>query len=328
MGKNKESVIDNKLVELFSKEVMQPLFPMWKESFATATVHPDEKKAKSIGLGEFGLNEKNVKSPYFYTGKYQFVHYTSLQNCINIIREKKIRLYSLLSMDDKEEFSYSAETFGTKLNEYDNEDLKKIIFCFSLASYKDEMDKENLDLWRAYAQDGRGVGIVFSMNKRQAKNWVGYALSEVYYQDKSLEKYQEVRERYINFKKMNDFTIENFDMLFYRYHAFHKTKLYKNEREIRLLFFIEDFFNTQTSAFSCMDLNSNGKIRNYFELELESVDESEPNIKIDKILLGYRLNQNNRYSLQQVISQYNEQFKNKIEVDFTILKSHFNKDEK
>jgi hypothetical protein len=68
--------------------------------------------------------------------------------------------------------------------------VKENVFCFSMSEYNNETNKNNLGLWRSYAQDGKGVGIVFSIERNKMEDWQNYTLSKVYYKYKDLAKYK------------------------------------------------------------------------------------------------------------------------------------------
>ncbi len=335
-------MIDSHAIEAFNREVMRPVFPNWDVRSAFAITGGKEMRAGNISLHNEISNRNNIGSPYSYNKKHIFVHYTSLQNCIQIVKEKKIRLYSLKNMDDKEEFSLSSKKAGLVLSEYEDERIKEKIFCFSMSEYNNELSKNNLSLWRSFGQDGKGIGIVFSIESEKKKDWFNYTLSKVFYKEKDLDKYSEFFKRYEDFKLKHKLVINNFSALLYRYFSFHKNSIYKDEREIRLLYTCNPDTYTEYGRKPLWELNGNQTLRNYIELDLEWQFDEEtrnklisnnfnpdiqvnPIIRIEKILLGYRLTNFNFRDLQRVLFQYKNKYKEPFKIDFCGLHEHFNR---
>lgn len=335
-------MIDSKAIEAFNQEVMQPLFPQWNVRGAFAVTGGHEKRASQILLHNDIRNRHNLGSPYSYKNKHSFVHYTSLQNCIQIVKEKKIRLYSLQSMDDKDEFTIATNKLNFELSEYEKERVKEKIFCFSMSEHNNEESKNNLSLWRSFAQDGKGVGVVFSIDAKKKSDWQNYTLSKVFYNEKDLGKYPELIRRYEAFRLKYNLTINNFNALLYRYLSFHKNRIYNDEREVRLLYSINPETYTEYGRRPIWELNYNQQLRNFIELELEwQLDDKTrkfiiaqnmnpdiqiiPSIKIVKILLGYRIDNNTFHDLHKILFQYMDKYKQPFKIEFCRLREHFSK---
>ena len=172
-----KSSIDDEKIELFLNEVLKVyLLPNAKvmQSFAMGPVGINKCNHVSLGLSEKFSQYKN--SNYFYEGKYKFIHYTSIPKLINILRDKKIRLYDLRAMDDKDEFNFAHKVCGESTNFTINE-AKKRIFCLSMCKYELEEREESLNMWRQFGNDGFGAGIVFNFAKTHRNNWINYMLN-------------------------------------------------------------------------------------------------------------------------------------------------------
>lgn len=329
---NHKSIIDNIAIEHFFSDVLKNVLPKGRHQSASYFGPAEATVAAEINLDLSDSNEINEDSDYFYTKKYSFIHYTSFFNLLTILKEKKIRLYNLCGMDDKEEFEVSLQNSSKKLSEYEIKEIKKKIFCFSMCETDLESKEESLPLWRNYAQDGHGVGIVLSFNKRYAKDWLHTMLSKVYYDQKHLDKYLKVEALYTEFKNKYKLSISNFDEMFYKYFAFHKSSIYRSEREVRLVY-CQGFhlYNEPPVKF---DVTRRYKKTTYIELDLEwempdqfkkqNFKNIRPIINLDKIILGYRLSNDAKWDLVDVCNTHLKNFKNRPKIEDSSLFKHFN----
>jgi len=331
----KESIIDDKAIDLFFTTVLKGVLPKGRQQSARYFGPAESTRASEINLDLSDSNEINEASDYFYRKKYSFIHYTSFFNLLNILKEKKIRLYNLYGMDDKEEFELPLKTSSQKLSDYQIKEIKKKIFCFSMCETDLEFKEESLPLWRNYAQDGKGIAIVLTFNKRYAKDWLHTMLSKVYYDKKHLEKFLKAESLYADFKSKHKLSISNFDEMFYKYYAFHKSSIYKSEKEVRLIY-CEGFHSYNEPPIK-YDVNSRYKKTSYIELDLEwemperfrnqNFRNIRPIISIDKIIFGYRLANDAKWEIADVFNTHLRQFKNKPEIINSPLFNHFNEKE-
>ncbi|MBK7853981.1 MAG: hypothetical protein IPJ79_02925 [Bacteroidetes bacterium] len=85
-------------------------------------------------------------SPYYYSDSRKLIHFTSNQKLISILRDKKIRLYSLAGMDDNDEFLCSYKNIlGKPVDDYFSNEIKKMIYCLSLCDYNHEGTEKSLN---------------------------------------------------------------------------------------------------------------------------------------------------------------------------------------
>jgi len=334
---NRESILDHEAIDHFVSDVLKQFLPNARYASAGYFGPAEATRASQINMDLADSNGINVGSQYFYNRKYSFIHYTSVQVLLNILKEKKIRLYNLYGMDDKEEFEIPLNYSNKKLTDYEIKEIKKRIFCFSMCQTKLETKEESLPQWRSYAQDGQGVGIVFSFDKAFAKDWVHFMLSKVYYHAKSLDTFLKIEDLYNDFKLKYDLTITNFDEMFYKYFAFHKSKIYSSEKEVRLIYF-QGFHHHNEPSIKA-DVNRSNKKTSYIELELEwSWDEKtkefiqkqgiepknvRPIVSIDKIVFGYRLSNSTKWDLVEVCNEHLKKFTRKPVIEDSTLLSHF-----
>ncbi len=333
----RENIFDYEAIKHFYKDVLFSMLPNAKHKSIGYIGPAEAKRASNMSIDLADTNEINADSKYYYTKKYSFIHYTSIPILLNIIKERKIRLYNLQGMDDKEEFEVSLNSFSKKISAYQIQEIKKKLFCFSMCEVDLEKKEESLPLWRNYGQDGNGVGIVFSFNKRFAKDWVHFMLSQVYYNPKYLENFAKIETLYNNFKSKHNLTINNFDEMFYRYFAFHKSKIYSTEREVRLIYC--QGFRSYEEPQVKLDINRRNEKTSYIELDIEwewdkktkdfiieqgiTPKNIRPKITIDEIILGYRLSNKAKYDISEVCSKHSNNLKKRPEISNSSLFEHF-----
>lgn len=332
-----ESIFDENAINHFYTDVLKHFLPNARHKSLSHFGSPNTKRASNIGFDLADSNDINLKSDYFYTKKYSFIHYTSIPVLLNIIKEKKIRLYNLHGMDDKEEFEVSLKYLPKDLSDYDVSEIKKNIFCLSMCEEDLEEKSQSLANWRNYGLDGNGVGILISFNKRFAKDWVHFLLSKVYYDEKYLRKFIKINNNYSSFRTEYNLSFNNFDEIFYKYFAFHKSNIYSSEKEVRLLY-CQGFESFQKPPVK-YDINRRNEKTSYIELEIEWEWDKKtkefitkqgiipklvrPVITIDKIILGYRLSNKAKWDIAEVLQASATNFKKKFKIEDSQLFEHF-----
>lgn len=318
----RKSSLDDEKIELFISEVVRKnLLPNAKfaSAFAMGAAGVDKFSYASVDLSDSFANYR--KSNYFFDGAYKFIHYTSVPKLLSIIRDKRIRLYDLRGMDDKDEFDFGHKVLNKK-SSYLTKEAKKRIFCLSMCKYELEEKEQSLNMWRQFGLDGHGIGIVLEFAKSHRSSWIHYILSQVHYGDHTLKKLYKTCEVYVEFSKKYNFTIRNFDEFLYKLFCFHKQHIYKDEKEVRLIY--NNDFRTSQPTKGIADLNSKLQKSSYHELELEwdrwktfngdyqkyqeRVKTIYPYVSIDKIIFGYRISNSNKYNIVETVSVYKSNF--------------------
>ncbi len=179
------------------------------------------------------------ESDYYYNDKNRFIHYTSLHNAINIINEGFIRMNDITLLDDPQELVFATKPFLANYNKDEFKQLKGRTFSLSMCK------EDNFDMWRLYGDNGRGVALVFKFFN-DFDEWKGSVLSKIYYDDQEkLKVFGDLIRLDSEFHTAHNILITE-DFLRRRkkilpwisiFLAFHKTSLYKNENEIRLVKF-------------------------------------------------------------------------------------------
>lgn len=266
----------------------------------------DEKKITGVYAGLKHENSIYKGSKYFYPGSdniIELVHFTSIESVLGIIHSQNLRLKSLNNVNDPNEINYCAEVFG--LEKEDIENNKKGTLSVSFCDYKNELQEigdntNNLDLWRFYGHDGRGVCIKFTLENDQEK-WNTFQLSRIKYGVDEIKKYKEMAEDVNIFNE----THPNLYINLVKFFAFHKSNIFKNENEVRLL--LTAYYKKETDSlllfresgiqdeiYPKSEKNENSffvylPLLNCKNTEAQSYFfESAPKIIIDEIILGYR----------------------------------------
>jgi hypothetical protein len=184
------------------------------------------------------------------------------------------------------------------------DEQKKSISSISLCEYNTndidfETNASNLDLWRFYGQDGKGVAIKFVIENTQEK-WDSFHLCPILYGKEKLDYFMLLANILEDFNKKHPHLYLHFIKIF----AFYKNKIFQNEKEVRLIF--SSYFDNErndiifnTAGFNDDHYPKKSFINNSFYISLPLTNNlndraqkaflsRSPNIKIDEIILGYR----------------------------------------
>ena len=157
-----EKKIDD-LKKRYLEEVVHPSFPFIKYFGGTSWSNQINYKPQvSFHLSKAFVNFKG--SEYYFSRADKFIHYTSLNNAVNIINDGFFRLNSLAYMDDPQELIYAGNEILGNYEPSELKALKEDVFCISLCEYDENNNPDNFDSWRLYGHNGNGVGIVFKFS--------------------------------------------------------------------------------------------------------------------------------------------------------------------
>lgn len=335
--KRHRSALDDEKIKLFMNTVVKKhLLPNARYGSASAL---GPAGAEKFNYANIDLSDSfNIyrKSKYYYEGNYRFIHYTSITKLLSIIREKKLRMYDLRGMDDKDEFGFA---YGSVLRDSESfiENIKPKVFCFSMCEYEVEEKKKSLNLWRQFGADGYGAGIVIEFNKKDRSEWFRYMLSKVHYGERYLDKLKTTKAAYEAFRTEHTFSVQNVDEFFYKLFCFHKQDIYREEQEVRFLY--NEGFSYHDKESELLDISSKMKLTSYHELAIEDdrweIDKGEdrkyyermrrifPYITVKAVVLGYRLSNNQKWEIADALRPYLENYKHKPEIIASKLQGHF-----
>lgn len=191
--------------------------------------HPNEQFSKFES--EFVDDQTRFKDTCYHcevSGK-KFVHFTSLQACMEILSTGLIRMYNPSHGNDPNEIVYAAN------QKFDNElQAQHAIHQLFTLSLCDETVLEDLLMWRFYGADGGGVALVFEFENSE-ENWSNWYFGRVQYgeteEHKQLEAFHEDLKQEFGENKSPKIDLDLMPL-----YAFHKSKLFHTENENRLLF--------------------------------------------------------------------------------------------
>ena len=229
--------------------------------------------------------------------------YVSLETAFNIISSQAIRMNSIVGMNDSSETNFVGKLFyGQEYLDRIPEESEKIndIFILSCSS----IDKEDdLTQWRLYADDAKGVCLIFEVNKPQYR----YDVKKVIYIDPQQEKDS-------FFNKIKDFVSKN-SIVFKNFHTwchFIKSKDYEIESEVRVLY--ENIKIKKQNWFLAKPINV---LSSYIDVEL---NDDFP-LKLKKIILGPKCpeKETNREQLRVLL---NRKGFDEVKVDFSKIDNY------
>lgn len=216
--------------------------------------------------------------------------YTTLSTLMKILNSRKIRMNSIVAMNDKTEGNYVSELIRTYTESIEQKSDKYLFadrkFITSFTKLKND-----LKMWRLYGDNGKGVCLVFEMMEGRAEK-----IKEIIYIHKHENFYKDVtslmnsiKESKINFRIA---LIEQND-------TFIKSKEFGFESECRLL---EEVLEP-TGWYVNSEYNI---ITPYIEKDLYSLDvkyEKAFPLKLKAIILGSAMSEKdlNKYQIENIL---------------------------
>lgn len=201
---------------------LKETFP--QENLADESINED---GRSISLPEH--LESNIKNLILSDEPLptNICRYVSLETVFNIISNKTIRMNCIVGMNDSSEINFVGKTFyGPEYLNRIPDEKEKINDIYILSCSSIEM-KDDLTQWRLYADDAKGVCLVFEVNKPQYR----YDVRKITYIDPE-------QENDSFFGKIKELVSKN-NIVFKNFHTwchFLKPKDYKIEAEVRVLY--------------------------------------------------------------------------------------------
>jgi len=277
-----------------------------KDEFIAEVLAPttgiDFGLSNSIGGFELILcdhNEHYKSSPFYYDEQTDFLHFTSAENLLKIIKTNSLRLYRFLNRPDMENYDFAQEALGIQnINQ-----AKYNTFILSMCELQDEY---NSGSWNLYADNSKGVAVKLSFSNDLEK-WGMFHLSKVFYKkDKQFDTYQELLKEF-----QKKYSMPWFNVDFSRFAGFYKKTQYSKENEVRLLCYHRQVVTALPPPRNTIQFDENGNQYVKIELFNDSTNvtrhnEWKPKPKISEIILGANFNN------QQVIEEIKELMPNVI----------------
>ena len=208
--------------------------------------------------------------------KEQFVgKYTTMNTLFEILKNGKTRLNSIISMNDKTETSFLTDMTKNYDEPSETAELTTIRANSTLIiSFSTNTD--NLDMWRWYGDDGKGVCLVFERDVTKDEDVMSVA-----YVDATLQKQIDKVKRFLDDLKKEDVDFRFHQFEDYRHYI--KPKEYKPEGECRMM--------VKTGHHDGWFVHSeNGIMTPYIEAKLVNMVNCEVEgvfpYKLSKVILG------------------------------------------
>lgn len=208
----------------------------------------------------------------------EIAKYTSFETLVAILQSGKMRMNSIVSMNDKTETDFLEGVFRNYKEEYE-QDYDKYLFADKefLTSFTKRIDE--LDMWRLYGDNARGVCMVFERDNKDGDN-----LYEINYINpaKDLNKVEKL------IKALKSQKIKFRLNLLQEYRHFLKHSDFETEDEYRLL------MSSDKPDGWCVN-SENGILTPYLERELRKkgkVVKNDYPFKLSKIILGPAMKEN------------------------------------
>jgi hypothetical protein len=286
-------------------------------------------------------NSNLYRSQYSYRENPKFVHFTSLEKLKSIIKSRHIRLYNLHNLNDPREYSFAGGLM--EFNTRNREDAKENMFLLSMCKtdiLRGPLENE-FNMWRLYGEYGKGVCIQFDFSTNKLSDWRDYFLSKVFYGAASKTNLKELNKMLSKYENDSPKTTVDLAQIV----AFHKSNLYKLEKEVRLVFDnrvkkvhgARQYFDSSNKLLSPI-LNDDSerslvtkKVIKYLELPVyhepfDSISENIPVPKIRKVILGFAHAENFENVSNELAGMINDSLGYKVEVELSrVAKYYFEK---
>ena len=307
-------------VRKFERDVLQKTFPNARFSSSGMMGSPDI--APSSFKAEISPDNLFKGTEYEYKGDGKFIHFTSILALKSILDTGWIRMSEFSNLVDKQELVYASSVFENDkfyTQEFDKlEHLKRNVFCLSACESSQETQSDSF-MWEIYGDKGAGVFIEFEYTNKQPYS---HNLGNVLYGKENLKPLIQLKVLYDQFRiETNNFTIQDIFNVILEIKAFHKSKKYQSEKEVRLLFkqnknwyeghdhtsIYEDFNAKQeVKYFSKLYLKGRNPIvtdENLQKYTEEEICRYYPQIEIKRICLGYNISIENKVDIMKFISK-------------------------
>jgi hypothetical protein len=247
------------------------------------------------------LDNRHLKgSKYFTDDQLNYSHFTNIEGIKGILTSKRIRLYNINNLKDPREYSYAGIITDDPKK---IKDAKENLFVLSLVKLdyqaKGFMSKK-FNMWRLYGRDGKGCLIDFEFIINSPIDWHEFHFAPIRYGIKNKKNIIRLKQ----FISKMDTEKEKIGIDLDPLPCFHKSGLYRIEKEFRLLYDgriikgelprvitqngIQTFPNIVVSR-----QNKNGTVIKYLDLPIftknaQNYEDEVPTLMITSITLGYQ----------------------------------------
>lgn len=287
----------------YISEVIKPLLPEAKLS-TYLQVGLNSNSDINISLEPFELFKNSQYELTFEDDTY-LIHFTSINNLLNIIRSKSLWMNDLNSMEDKSEFVFANK----HLSKNDSESLKSNILSLSFCEFSENTVLNDF-MWKRYGENHKGVCLKIKLHKkRNLPPW--FFIGKINYEkNEVIKELKDLKNRHDDFHEKYGYSISNINELLYSVSSMYKTHQdYHQEKEIRLLNYINS--NSEPlKNYSKPPLehkyNIDVKKFNYFKelpINRRNDDIIAPHISIEEIIFGKNIDDGEFLILKRLIEE-------------------------
>lgn len=312
------------LIAAYNKEVLHKCFPFAKfKEAGSMTSNNIPPQTFNAVISNEGLFEN---TDYKFNPDTHFIHFTSLPVLSQILKSGFLRMSDFNCLLDKSELHFGQKVFTTRKDD-ELEKIKANIYSLS-ACLSSPNIINNQHMWSQYAHKGMGCAIEYKFVTTNIHNMV---FGKVLYGKENLKNLQQLKKLNEQFKNEYDFEVTDLPMLLLKVSAFHKNIKYKNEQEVRLLFYNEsDYTKDFVHRNHYKDFYLDQQVRNFIKLYIKGKNPTlslshpeyekelmyEPEIEISRVIIG----PNNPKPFE--VAKLLHQFKNEQGYNFEICFFH------
>lgn len=222
IGKHLCDIIEESKISADIKPELKSIITEASLEFAdNKTFHIDSKSERKFFTSLLGKVEQSV------------CRYTTVTSIYRTLNDKRQSMCSIICMNDRSEIEYASKKIG-----HDTAEMPKCANNCYILSCCDINKKDNLTMWRLYADDGKGVNIEYDIDQEILfKENSPFIMAPISYAaedgiDKNLQLIKDLLETNIDGAK---FILNEWEI----WQHFFKPYDYQDEKEIRLLFWKE-----------------------------------------------------------------------------------------
>ncbi|MCW2119504.1 DUF2971 domain-containing protein [Flavobacterium sp. 7A] len=319
MQDNERIFSDFENVDKFKREVLNPILP--KAKFSSCFMQSTPGVPADDFSGQLSPIHLLKGSVYEYKGDNSFIHYSSLFGLKAILESGFLRMSEFGNLMDKKELNFASTIFedNNSLFRIDEDTitvLKENIFCLSLCESNEET-KRNDFMWEVYGDKGKGAIIELKLTKKDPEFFIQ---GKVLYGNEKLNSIREIKNLTEKFAaENNNFIPNNFAEFLIELQAFHKSKRYSIENEVRFLMKEnKQQYDEHKLETIYRDINSNQEVKYFNKLFLKGrhpylnsdqtknnrkVLDEFPQVEIKRVILGFNISIENKVDIYTLLNK-------------------------
>jgi hypothetical protein len=304
-------------IRRFEREVIQSVLP--HAELTTSIMIGSPRETPNSFEGRISTFDIFKDTDYEYNGNGKFIHFTSLQSLKAILDFGYLRMSDFGNLADKSELNYGAEVFqdnpifNLKNNQFKN--IIENVFCLSACESTDSTQKD-IFIWEVYANKGKGVFIEYVFTQPNPSNFI---FGKIQYGIEKLAPLKALKSAYEKFTSENGFYLQKFIESIVELQAFHKSKKYQAENEVRVFYNVKSPLIPNEYGIE-KDINDRNEIRSFKKIPLKGRQDSSidienaikvhgeeltfqtfPQIEIKRIMLGYNLSMEQKNDIRKLL---------------------------